>query len=95
KMTRRVDLFSKPSSTARFAQPLDFSFCKIHVGVGCRKAPLRALRPASGVFRVKSNGRRRETNRRDMYIPSGNETRKKSSRRGSARRGVDDIQHRH
>ncbi|KYM94143.1 hypothetical protein ALC62_15225 [Cyphomyrmex costatus] len=96
------------------------------------KAPLRALRPASGVFQVKSNGRsrtrtnkcpdggkstlhlvtffrvqrlqllannapqdHRETNRRDMYIPSGNETRKKSSRRGSARRGVDDIQHRH
>lgn len=26
-----------------------------------------------------------ETNRRDMYIPSGNKTRKKSSRRGSAR----------
>ncbi|KYQ47725.1 hypothetical protein ALC60_13245 [Trachymyrmex zeteki] len=42
-----------------------------------------------------STGKRRETNRRDMYIPSVNETRKKSSRRGSARRGVDDIQHRH
>ncbi|KYM81331.1 hypothetical protein ALC53_08099, partial [Atta colombica] len=82
---------------------LDLSFCKIHVGVGCKKAPLHALRPASGVFRVKSNGRilfktqliHRETNRQNMYIPSGNETRKKSSRRLLARRGVDDIQHRH